>query len=209
MDTLELVEWRAVAGRRVIAQLVRDGFEITAAFWVRTTEEDDWSFYIATPLVEQKRSSEAYRLLHPSLQRLEGIPLSLSDVNLVGAQDPITKDVLDLLARHKGRLATRYAGRRLGRMSIDGAYIYPSHLYTAPDAGQTAKDDVLRELLDLLNRAPDDLLPCKVILKAGDSFEGVPYSVQRGPQGRLVVIFIDKAEPVPRVVNVEDIDTIS
>ena len=40
MDSDELVDHQINAGARLITQLVRDGFEIKAAFWVKTAEQD-------------------------------------------------------------------------------------------------------------------------------------------------------------------------
>jgi hypothetical protein len=91
MDSYELVEHQIDSGHRLISRLVQDGFEITAALWMKTAEEGDWFLYIATPLVEQRGLAEAYRLLQASIQRLQGIPLSLSDVKLIGAENPITR----------------------------------------------------------------------------------------------------------------------
>src|SRR5258706_16364842 len=131
MDSNELVDFQVDAGQRLITQLVRDEFEVKAAFWVKTAEEGIWVLYVATPFVEQRGLAETYRLLQTSLQRLQGIPLSLSDIKLVGADNLITRDVLKILSRYPGRMATRYGGKQLGNMMIEGAYIYPDHLYKA------------------------------------------------------------------------------
>ncbi len=211
MDTLELVESQA-ASRAVglSLQLVRDGFEITAAFWVRTTEADDWSFYIATPLIEQKRSARSissFASLSPTFRGNPFVSLRRCACWVSKIRSPKMCWRFSLTTQAVCQNDT--LGDGSAECQFDGAYIYPPHLYTLPPAGQTAKDEVLRELFQLMNRGPDDLLPSRVTMKAGDSFEGVPYSIQRAPQGAVVVVFIDKTEPVPRIVNVDDIDSVS
>jgi hypothetical protein len=63
MDSDELIDHQINAGARLITQLVRDGFEIKAAFWVKTAEQDIRFLYVATPLVEHKGLAATYRIL--------------------------------------------------------------------------------------------------------------------------------------------------
>ncbi len=209
MDSEKLVDHQIDAGARLITQLVRDGFEIMAAFWVKTADEDIWVLYVATPLVEHKGLAATYRVLQASILRLQDLPLSLSDVKLVGAENPITRDVVAILNRSSGRLGKRYGGKVLGSMTIESAYIYPLHYYHAQDAVQIAREDVVRELILLMNRGPGILQPSRVTLKDGSSFEGIPFSIQMRSHRAMVVQFTDHAEPFPRVVDVDEIASVS
>jgi hypothetical protein len=51
---------------RLIDQLRRDGFDVKAAFWLYTTEADQWFLYIASDAVNQGGAS---RLTRPSAGR--------------------------------------------------------------------------------------------------------------------------------------------
>jgi hypothetical protein len=208
VDSIELVDFQIDAGRRIIAQLVNDGFDAKAVFWVKTAEEGWWFLYIATPIVEQKGLAHAYRTLQASMQKLQGIPLSLSDIKLIGADNPITKDIQAILDRYPGRMATRFGGKQLGGMTIEGAYIYPKSNDLAQGPPPMAKEDFFKELLKLMNRGPGILQPSSIILKDGNSFEGIPFSIQMGSHRTMVVQFIVNSEPVPRVVDVDDIASI-
>jgi hypothetical protein len=177
MDSSELVEFQIEAGHRLITRLVQDGFEVTAAFWMKTAEEGYWFLYIATPLVEQKGLAGSYRLLQASIQQLEGIPLSLSDVKSVGVENPITKDVMGILGRHPGRLATRYGRKQLGSVTIEGAYIYPDYLYHTQEVRQMSAKDIMHKVLDLMNRT-GILESSTVILTNGMIFQGVPIALE-------------------------------
>ena len=209
MDSDELVEFQVDAGRRIIAQLVRDRFDTIAAFWVKTAEDGSWFLYFATPIVEQQGLAFAYSVLQTSLQRLPGIPLSLSEIKLVGADNPITKDVLTILDRNPGRLATRYGGKKLGGMTIESAYIYPRQYHVGHDIRPMAEADVLHEIFELMKRGPGDLFPASITLRDGHSFEGIPFSIQMDSQRSVVVQFVVDSEPVPHVVNFDDIVSIA
>jgi hypothetical protein len=47
MDTELLVESQVDDGRRLVNQVVSDGTEVSAAFWVKTSEEGLWHLYPA------------------------------------------------------------------------------------------------------------------------------------------------------------------
>jgi hypothetical protein len=177
VDSDELVEFQIDAGQRLVVQLVRDGFEVKAAFWAKTAEEGIWFLYIATPLVEQRGSAEAYRLLQASLQRLEGIPLSLADVKVIGAENPVTRDVLNILNRYPAPLATRYGGKQLAKMTVEGAYLYPERLYAAQEARAMTPQEVAQKVLGLMNRT-GTLESSRVTLTNGTTFLGVPVGLE-------------------------------
>ena len=73
MDTKLLVVKQIDDGERIIDQLMSDGFEVTAASWVKTAEEGLWDLYIASPLVEANRPGEAYRTLYASISKIPGL----------------------------------------------------------------------------------------------------------------------------------------
>jgi hypothetical protein len=209
MDSNALVDFQIDAGQRVITRLVRDGFPVEAAFWARTTEEDIWFLYIASPVVEEKGPMQSYRALQASLQQLQGIPLSLSDIKLIGRTNPITRDVITILNnRYPGSLATRYGGRRLGDMSIHEIYIYPSHLYDGHAAGPMTQDEIVRELFRLMNRGPGSVPASRITLKDGDVFTGLPFSVQSASHRPMIIQFVEEGELTPRVLGIDEIASI-
>lgn len=208
MDTNTLVEFQINAGERLILQLIRDGFRVEAAFWMKTTEEGIWFLYIASPIVEEKGLAGAYRILQTSHQRLQGIPLSLSDVKLVGKDNSITQDVLAFLARLPSPIATRFGGKQLGGVPVEEAYIYPSYLFSVQGSGPMNQDEVLRELFRLMNRGPGLVPPSKIILKDGSTFTGAPFSVQSASHRPMIIQFVAEGELAPRVLGIDEIASI-
>ncbi|MGA2705195.1 MAG: hypothetical protein ABSH35_29405 [Isosphaeraceae bacterium] len=125
MDTYTLVENRIDDGRKLIYLLTQTGFPLTAVCWVKTSEEGDWYLYIASNAVDQKGLASAYREVYGVLTTISGTSISVSDVKLVGINNPITKDILEIRERYPGRLPTVSRRRQLGSVAVDEVYVYP------------------------------------------------------------------------------------
>jgi hypothetical protein len=125
MDTELLVEGQIDDGQRLIEQLVRDGFEVSAAFWVKTSEEGLWHLYIASPSVGAEKLGESYRKVYASLNKVSDSWVSPSDIKLVNDMNPIAQDAIEVRDRQPAKIPTRYHGKRLGSLPINEAYIYP------------------------------------------------------------------------------------
>jgi hypothetical protein len=125
MATELLVENRIDDGHRFIEQLVRDGFAIAAAFWVKTSEEGLWHLYVASPSVSPENTGEAYRTIYSSLSKNPDSSLQLSEIKLINVANPIAREATAVRDRFPGRVPNRWYGKRLGNLSIEEAYIYP------------------------------------------------------------------------------------
>ena len=64
MDTTTLVDGLIEDGSRIVEQLPQDGFEVTAAFWLKAAEDEQWYYYIVSPVAESERMRDAYGRLH-------------------------------------------------------------------------------------------------------------------------------------------------
>ncbi|MBY0526347.1 MAG: hypothetical protein K2R98_23335 [Gemmataceae bacterium] len=126
MDQGTLVENQIDDGARVVNKLRETGFDVIAAWWMKTSEEGQWFLYIASHEVDRKGIAAAYRAIHTVMGSLGRLWVDRFEVKLVNPQNPITKDVLDILARYPAASATRYGGKRLGNVSIDDSYLYPT-----------------------------------------------------------------------------------
>jgi len=67
MDQALLVEQQINDGRELIDHLIGDGFDVSAAAWVKPSEEDCWLLYLVSREVDQHGLSAAYRAVHPVL----------------------------------------------------------------------------------------------------------------------------------------------
>jgi hypothetical protein len=115
-------------GRRIIEQLPQDGFEVTAAFWLKKADDGEWRLYIVSPVAEPGHLSDAYSRLHSLIRRLpEPRWIDPLEVRLLQPSNPMAKDVLAIYNRTPGPKTSpiRWGGNMLGNVSVDGAYLYP------------------------------------------------------------------------------------
>jgi hypothetical protein len=124
MDHAALVRDEIEGGSEVLDTLRSAGFDVTAAFWVKESDADDWYFYIATSDVDRYGPTGAYRRLHEMMGRDMG-PIDRFRIKLIGSDSAVAREVLEIQKRYPAPLATRYQAPRLGPIPIDAAYIYP------------------------------------------------------------------------------------
>jgi hypothetical protein len=190
MDTIMLVAEQIDEGQSLLARLARENIPIRAAGWVKPAEEDRWSLYLATPLVEGKGPTGAYREILRVIRQLGLHCLADSAVKLIGENHPIANELLDLLRRNSGRTAIRSRRPLLGGLPVDEVYVYPPTLGAAALAlGQRR----LKKPVEQLVRTEDVLLTQEEkalrsqILASGVSLEDAEIGVRLkrpGPQPR-------------------------
>jgi hypothetical protein len=124
MDQGALVEGQIDEGRKLIERLSQSHFDMTAAFWIKNSEDGQWLLYIASKVVDDKGLRAAYKDSHEAIKTEDLRWIDPFELRLIGAADPITKDVLDIQRRDPAQMPTRYRGPQLGNVAIDQAYIY-------------------------------------------------------------------------------------
>jgi hypothetical protein len=112
-------------GQRLLDRFAADQIPITAAFWVKPTDEDQWSLCVTTPLSNQNARLEGYRQLAHFLESLGNTWLTISDVKLISESDEAIKDVLALRKRFSGWVPNRINLPNPANISIDEMYLYP------------------------------------------------------------------------------------
>ena len=167
MDTYTLVENRIDDGRKLINGLTQAGFPLTAVCWVKTSEEGDWYLYIASIAVDQKDLASAYREVYGVLTSLSGTSISVSDVKLVGVNNPITKEILEIRERYPGKLPTISRRRQLGSVAVDEVYVYP--LWLNPDVLTRLGRPIPEVLTDLgQGVGPEEYIEIPYLKPAGE-----------------------------------------
>ena len=121
MDTATLVNEQIVDGQSLLDHLKQKSFPVAVAFWVLTSDEGLWLFYIASKVVDDGGLAMAYRSVNTQLSRSGVRWISRSDIKLVGERDPIA---IEALKYRSDKLPTRYGGRKLGKLIVEEAYIY-------------------------------------------------------------------------------------
>ncbi len=203
MDTAPLVEEEIEDGRKLIKQLVCDGFDVTVAFWVRfQSEEDGLGFYIGSKTVDKEGLQAAYRAVHKALHRIPA-PCSswmsvsaVAELKLVGVEDSLAKDVLAFRDLFPGRNRFRRPG--IGRYGIEELYIYPPVTKSAVVAercgkhtiniGTTAEPEFIDlERVPLVTITRDPAGPSKVVLVGG----GKPERALEGEEAQRFLAQLD------------------
>ncbi|MGD0896911.1 MAG: hypothetical protein ABR915_03685 [Thermoguttaceae bacterium] len=197
MDTELLVDNRIDDGRGLIAWLVHDGFDVAVAFWAKTSEEGLWFLYLGSTSIEVEKLGSAYSTVYACLRRLPGASLSLSEIKLVHAQNPIARDAIAVRDRVSTRIPIRYQGKRLGNLPIEEAYIYPR-------SGAMTPNEVVQTVLALMRRA-GAVQPSVVSLRNGSSFHAVPHGIQGGLPGEVQIVLRDVASDTDRVIPAGDV----
>ena len=107
------------------------------AFWAKPIDDGKWFLYLASPIVDDKGPSVAYRHVYGILRKTPDLRIDPLEIRVVGLNDSLTEGVLAVLKPkipaspyavrnpkpHPGM--TWFGGETLGGLSIDGAYIYP------------------------------------------------------------------------------------
>jgi hypothetical protein len=124
MDTELLVENQIDDGQLLIEQLIKDGFDVSVALWVKTSEEGLWYLIIASPEVAEQSLSDAYQTLYSSLDKLSASSISYSDVKLMTDSNAVSRAAIELRDRLPARIPTRIRDRRLGTLTAREGYIY-------------------------------------------------------------------------------------
>jgi hypothetical protein len=135
MDTNTLVKDLIEDGRKIVEQLPQDGFEVTAAFWLKPAEDEQWYSYIVSQVAERERMNDAYRQLYTLIRRMpQPLWIDALAVKLIGPNHPIARDILTIHHRAPGTKVSpiRWGGEQVGNVRVEGAYLHP---LPAPAAG--------------------------------------------------------------------------
>lgn len=123
---IELVDKLIDDGRKLIDRLVEENIAVIMACWVKPVENDRWTLCIATPLLDEKGAARAYREVYRVLGSMENLWVTDSDIKLVGKDDPIARDALDIKRRFSVNLPARSRRPQLGNLAVEETYVYPA-----------------------------------------------------------------------------------
>lgn len=114
-------------GRKLIEQLLQKGEDITAAGWIKTSEDDSmWFLYLAMPGIDKEDPRIAYRRIGEVMRQIpQPFLLDLMDVKVIDSKNRLAVAAMDYQRRHGAKNVLPYRGDHLGGVSIEGAYIYP------------------------------------------------------------------------------------
>ena len=124
MDQGTLVEMQIDGGQALVESLKNTGFNVTVSGWTKSSEEGDWYLYIASKDVDDRGLADAYRTIYTTIKANPDFGIDPFEVKLVGPENPIAKDLLDIQGPPVPRIATRSRRPKLGNMSVEETYVY-------------------------------------------------------------------------------------
>ena len=124
MDTDTLVADRIAVGRQLITILAETGFDVAAACWIKTGEDDRWFLYIASEEVNRLGLAAAYQKVYGLFKYTQQEWEFISEVKLIGKDNSITKEILDAQQRFPEMIPERSRKIRLSGINSDEVYIY-------------------------------------------------------------------------------------
>src|SRR5437870_3723780 len=124
MDQGTLVEMQIDGGKALVETLRNTGFDVTVSGWTRSSEEGDWYLYIASKDVDDRGLADAYRTFYSTIKANPGFGIDAFEVKLVGWQNPIAKDLVNVRRAGIASVATRSRRPKLGQMSVEETYVY-------------------------------------------------------------------------------------
>ena len=125
MDQGALVIDQIDAGARFLDEF-KKYIPVTTAFWLKESDEGEWSLYIASDKITDDNFDVAYGEVLRIAGKLRDPLFDPFQVKLIGADDPLAAAALDITRRYPGPVATRFHGRVFGGLPVEEVYVYPS-----------------------------------------------------------------------------------
>jgi hypothetical protein len=200
VDQELLVDSRMEDGEKLLSQLVRSGFDVTVAFWVRTSEEGLWHLYIGSNAVSPGSVGDAYGTLYTCLSKIPDTSVSFSEVKMVHPSNPMASEAIAVRDRNPARLPVTYRGKRLGNEPIEEAYIYPK-------IGPMSREEVLQTVMGMLKRS-GRAQPLTFTFADGTAKRAIPTGIQLQSGRGLQIVLLDpsgqsQAVAADDVVNIQ------
>jgi hypothetical protein len=136
MDQAALVDVDIEGGAELVAQLGHGNFDVKVAYWLYTSEADQWFLYLVSDEVNRMGIAEAYKGVYKAMRTMRDLRINRFEVKLVGPDDPVARAIMDFSSRLHAPLPTWVRGSTLGDLHVENAYIYPPMMPRAAHPGE-------------------------------------------------------------------------
>lgn len=202
MDQEILVDEQIEEGHDLIEKLSGAGCDVTVAFWAKMSDGRMWYIYISPrSYVAATPPGDIWRLIFDAMEQIQPRSFGLSDIRLIPPTDPIALAAIKASQIRHPHRATRLLEGSLGRLAVDGAYIYPK------PTGTMGRNSVARQVADLMTRA-EGLDPVMVVLRDGTQISAYPVALQRPNGGGVDVVWRDANSGLERTISADDLKDI-
>jgi hypothetical protein len=132
MSKGQLFEVQIADGKRLVDRLAEVGIRVTAAGWVKESENGRWCLYIATSLVRRGGDSGEVYLRIRAVIREFPQPFWAGEVRLVEGSGQFARAVQELHQRPVSPSTILLEEEYFGGMYIEAAWIYPQRAVSRP-----------------------------------------------------------------------------
>jgi hypothetical protein len=122
------------AGRQLLERLAQESFDVTAAAWLRTTDDRQWYLHIVSAETKSQGIHKATLTLLRVVHELPAVPpypetptarLESADVRLLDADEHLAKCISDVYKRYSPSVDSFIAGGRFAPYDFDTlVYLY-------------------------------------------------------------------------------------
>ncbi|HZV06256.1 MAG TPA: hypothetical protein VE999_14350 [Gemmataceae bacterium] len=182
MDTEILVENKINDGHRLLARLVRKGFDVDAAYLLKTADDDRWMLYIMSNNVDKGSSADAYRDVYSELHAMDDSWLSMSEIKLLSPRHPLNTILPGIFGKHSGRFPSSRNPYVVRDLEIVDAYIYP------PQKGHMTREELLQAIANYINRS-GSMQSARITFKDGSTITALPVGIDVVHPGKVRIRF--------------------
>ena len=104
---------------------MRDGLEISAAFWMYTNDDERWRLYIATESVNSIGIKNSYMMVVFAQKNMPELRIDSFEVTLLEPNRPLAAAMIDRLSRVPAGSDAWIEKVRLNDVYVELAYLYP------------------------------------------------------------------------------------
>jgi hypothetical protein len=140
VDQASLVRERITGGEKLLSRLRERWLDLVASLWAKTADDGQWYLYLVSPRVDTDGRSAVYGIVLDTLTTMEAEwsdpfeRIGPLDVKVLRPGQPLAQGALELHRRFPDAIPTWHGNSVLGSVSVEGAYIYPAKMFTAPAA---------------------------------------------------------------------------
>jgi hypothetical protein len=125
VDRAAVVAYRIDDGRRLLDRLIRDGLEVSAAFWMYTNDNERWGLYIATESVITIGIKNSYMIVVLAQKSMPELRIDSFEVTLLEPTRPLAAAMIDRLSAVPAGSDAWIEKVQLNGVYVEIAYVYP------------------------------------------------------------------------------------
>jgi hypothetical protein len=125
MDKTVLVDKTIKEGEKLIEVLDNTQFDVRAAMWFYSTENDEWRFIVASPFVDLNGPKKTYEFIQKELKNLpEDFGIPLKSITVLSPQNELIRLIRIAIRTNKGISGIRFTKNVINSVFVEDVYIY-------------------------------------------------------------------------------------